>query len=437
MQIICDNDGDDGEISDESCAPLQTDLSELEGFENNVIEDENSVEISVGKIIENEEPKSINEDQVHNIIEENDIEVSVDKIIEDEKIIIEEVTNSSKSIDDEQNPDSRSIIESSSEDLNVSDDDLSGNEDVTSESFDIGYLENKLVTEALINQYVRQGPSAHPLIFPSDGNRNFPINILRKVLKNGEIVERDWLVWSKHLNCLFCFPCKLFTKNNHAKTTKLICGGFSKSSTWKKLYRCVPEHEQSRLHKINYLQWKEAEVRINQKQEINELLDSQIDSRVKYWQLILKRILSVVLFLGIRSLAFRGISNRIGDVNNGNFLGLIELLSQFDPILEEHVEKVRQSQLIERSRLQVHYLSSDSQNEFIDICGNKVLSEVLNEREKAKYFSIMVDGTPDNSHIEQNTFIVRYVLEESKQFKIKERFIRYVDCNKKTGKRKK
>ena len=117
------------------------------------------------------------------------------------------------------------------------------------------------------------------------------------------------------------------------------------------------------------------------------------------WKELLQRVIDVVLFLGERGLSFRGDTHVIGDVHNGNFLGIIELISHYDPILREHVTKVQQSQK-ERKRLQAHYLSKDSQNEFIHICADKVRRCILDESNNAKYFSIMVDATPDVSHIE-------------------------------------
>ena len=41
----------------------------------------------------------------------------------------------------------------------------------------------------------------------------------------------------------------------------------------------------------------------------------------------------VTMFLGERALAFRGSTQCVGDVHNGNFLGLLELISHYDPIL--------------------------------------------------------------------------------------------------------
>ena len=141
----------------------------------------------------------------------------------------------------------------------------------------------------------------------------------------------------------------------------------------------------------------------------------------------MKRIIDIVLFLGERGLAFRGSSQRIGSPNNGNFLGTVELLRRYDPVLKEHVTKVQESQTSSQ-RLSVHYLSSDSQNDFISACAQMIRSIILEEQKAAKYFSVIVDATPDSSHTEQTTFILRYVTCHYSRA-----FLQFVDCNKKTG----
>ena len=50
----------------------------------------------------------------------------------------------------------------------------------------------------------------------------------------------------------------------------------------------------------------------------------------------MERILHVVLFLAERGLAFRGESDRIGEHNNGNFLGILKLLALYDPVISDH-----------------------------------------------------------------------------------------------------
>ena len=148
------------------------------------------------------------------------------------------------------------------------------------------------------------------------------------------------------------------------------------------------------------------ERRLSLQKGIGSLLEASIKLEAEKWYNILKRIIDVTLFLGERGLAFQGSSQRIGDSNNGNFLGLIELLSHWDPILKEHVLKVEESHK-KGERLQVHYLSSESQNEFITECSDLVKQHVLGERQSAKYYAIIVDSTPDSSHAEQTTFLLR------------------------------
>ncbi|XP_064122701.1 uncharacterized protein LOC135226949 [Macrobrachium nipponense] len=168
------------------------------------------------------------------------------------------------------------------------------------------------------------------------------------------------------------------------------------------------EHEHTNYHKQCYLDWRQLEARLKEESGIDDQLQRSIQSEKSKWKLILKRILDVVLTLGERGLSFQGESSMICDTNNGNFLGIIELLSRYDPILQDHVSKVREAQK-DGKRRQAHYLSYSSQNEFIQLCAEKVKDCILNERDQAKYYSIMVDATPDMSHTEQSTFILRYL----------------------------
>ena len=63
-------------------------------------------------------------------------------------------------------------------------------------------------------------------------------------------------------------------------------------------------------------------------------------------------------FLGECGLAFSGSPHWIWDPNNGNFLGLIELLSRWHPILQEHVQWVREHQKMVNAFKFITYLQS-------------------------------------------------------------------------------
>ena len=49
----------------------------------------------------------------------------------------------------------------------------------------------------------------------------------------------------------------------------------------------------------------------------------------------------MTLFLAERGLAFRGDEEVLGSPHNGDFLGFVEVLAKYDPVLEEHLERVR------------------------------------------------------------------------------------------------
>lgn len=55
-------------------------------------------------------------------------------------------------------------------------------------------------------------------------------------------------------------------------------------------------------------------------------------------------------------------------------------------------------------------LSKKIQNECIQLVSDAIRENILTLIKKAIYFSIIVDATPDKSHVEQITLIIRFVL---------------------------
>ena len=90
--------------------------------------------------------------------------------------------------------------------------------------------------------------------------------------------------------------------------------------------------------------------------------------------------------------------------HNGNYLGCLELIAEFDPFLQEHLKVYGN-----KGRGNPSYLSSNISNEFILVMGGKVMSTILAEIQKAKYYSFSTDSTPDLCHVDQLKFTLRYV----------------------------
>jgi len=117
-------------------------------------------------------------------------------------------------------------------------------------------------------------------------------------------------------------------------------------------------------------------------------------------------VVVVVKTLTIRGLAFRGNSEKIGCPHNGNFLMSMELIAQFDPFLASHISKYAN-----KGKWSTSYLSFHTYEQFITLMSDKVLENILKEVQTAKYFSIIVDSTPDISHTDQLSFVIKYVLD--------------------------
>ncbi|XP_047137413.1 52 kDa repressor of the inhibitor of the protein kinase-like [Hydra vulgaris] len=190
----------------------------------------------------------------------------------------------------------------------------------------------------------------------------------------------------------------------------------------------LSSHEKSPEHLQNYQKWKELHQRLQRDSTIDAEILRKMKNEEKYWQQILKRLIALVRVLGEQNLAFRGTNETLYSANNGNFIKFVQYLAIFDPLMNEHLRK------ISNKKLHTHYLGKDIQNELIQLLGNAIKKEIIQTANAIKYFSIVLDGTPDCSHVEQMTIIIRFVKVDSlkKEFSIKEHFLGFVPLKKTT-----
>ncbi|GBP39338.1 Zinc finger MYM-type protein 1 [Eumeta japonica] len=178
-------------------------------------------------------------------------------------------------------------------------------------------------------------------------------------------------------------------------------------------------------HKQSFLKWKELEVRLNCNAIIDQKQQEIFESEEKKWRDVLYRLLNIIQFLAKQNLAFRGHREDIrGDDsgNRGNFLELVHLLAKYDPLLMEHLTKIKLG-----ARVSVSYLSPETQNEFINLLGQQVRSTIIRRIQKAKYYCVIFDNTPDISHNDQMSQVLRYVHIEGEKVAVVESFIDFFE----------
>ncbi|XP_065653035.1 zinc finger MYM-type protein 1-like [Hydra vulgaris] len=234
-------------------------------------------------------------------------------------------------------------------------------------------------------EIIKIGPSTLSDDFPRDAsnNRAFPK------------VQREYLIWSPSSNSLFCFfvSCSLFGCENSGSNgdrSLLLRWNGGIRNDWRKLSDRIKSHH----------------------------------SNPNFYDIHLTNV-EIIVF---------GQYSSMEKNEKGNFLSCLELVSRHNKTLKNHLETVACHQN-KGTRMQAHYFFWQSQNEFISECATLVQEAVVKEVKDAVYFTIITNGTPDVSHTEQITFILRFVRFNSGKmiWEVKERFLCVEDMEKKKG----
>ncbi|XP_042320469.1 zinc finger MYM-type protein 1-like [Sceloporus undulatus] len=260
--------------------------------------------------------------------------------------------------------------------------------------------------------------------FPKDSvKRSFHRMYYWRDLPNGDKLERPWLMYSKTQNAAYCFCCKLFQPN----TLFALCSNGTKD--WRNLARNLASHEKTPYHQRAFCSWKELEVRLKLKVNIDDKDQEKIASETHHWQNVMKRLVGIVQVLASQNLSLYGTSDQLFVPDNGNFLKIVELMGEFDSVLKEHLRRVTTKEI------HSHYLGKTTQDEIIQLLATEVKQKILSLLRSAKYYSIILDCTVGNNHIEQVVLMVRFVtaIEASANVpavvNVREHFLEFIDVD--------
>ncbi|XP_052299044.1 uncharacterized protein LOC127902959 [Citrus sinensis] len=172
----------------------------------------------------------------------------------------------------------------------------------------------------------------------------------------------------------------------------------------------------------------DLETRLSTRRTIDKDAQKRINKEKEHWKKVLIRIIAVVKNLAKNNLAFRGTNEKIYEENNGNFLTFIEMIAEFDPTMQEHIRRIKTGEIHN------HYLGHNIQNELILILAHEIKKSIVNKIKEAKYFSVILDCTPNASHQEQMSLILRCIDISTNLVNVEEYFLGFLKVDDTTGK---
>ena len=224
------------------------------------------------------------------------------------------------------------------------------------------------------------------------------------------------LVYSKVVNGGFCKFCALFSENR-VKLGVLVNKPFT---TWVKVHNIVDSHASNNYHIRAVEDALDFQCSIEQPQRnIDVRMNTELFHCMEENRHIIKCCAESILYCGRQYIALWGDNEKLDQSGNpGNFLAMLKLIANHDPVLKAHLEKPRQR----------NATSSHTQNEIIDIIGKRIIQKnIVREIIRAQFYSVIVDEVTSHSQ-EIMPLCVRFV-DANKD--IREEFIQFstLTCN--------
>jgi len=246
---------------------------------------------------------------------------------------------------------------------------------------------------------------------------------------------RKWISYSLDRKSFFCWICIGFGLKDDKS---IFVTGYS--GVTKHFYDRIKEHEISKTHINNlesFLMFESNKDIISYFSKAREIKLREIQNNRN----ILERVIETIKMIGKRGLSYRGANEAAYTLDNnsldhGNLLEILMLISKFDPILNNHVQKcIDKSKKIHKNQNTkgrgdlVSFFSKTTANVIIEGITKLIKQKISEEINQANFFTIQIDTTQDINVVDQCSIVVRYVNNQ-----VHERVVSIVNCKSGKGK---
>lgn len=290
---------------------------------------------------------------------------------------------------------------------------------------------------AAVNYFIKPTANFRPLFFSYHPVQPQKLAISKvNIFSRQNGTNRSWLTYCEDAKSLYCSVCLAYSRSDNTFTATGM-------KDWRHIHQRIEEHEKSKCHNESA----EAHFLSMNKSDIGSLLFTRQKNlqkeKIRTNRQVLERIIDVVKVIGKRGLSYRGTSSESESaysldnsmIDHGNFLELILLLSKYDILLKDHLDKV-----IKKSKV-AHASGSKGRGGSITLISKTMINHVIaaisslmkhviaEEIREAGMFSVQLDTTQDISIKDQCAVILRYLAHDQ----VQERLLAIVKTTDSTG----
>ena len=215
----------------------------------------------------------------------------------------------------------------------------------------------------------------------------------QRKLTSSWLEKHHWMRYSVSRDAVYCVYCVLFgTQREDSKERTL--GKLSPVSDWTNLSKFVARHTaQTSSHHANEKAGEEfIQIGKGTKDDVLTKMSSHEHDVIENNRHVLREIIKVLLLCARQNIAIRGHTPE-----KSNFIALLKMKSEKDPILEAHLVAGDE---------RATYLSPKIQNELIELCASQIRTALVTACDSAGCFGFIADEATDCSTREQISLCV-------------------------------